>query len=259
MPTPYSQFSIQNQPTAPLPGQVTNAGDAKFVDVPNPARVKQTIAITITAPVLGTTYSLTVEGEVASFVSTGVAADDADLLRDAIEDNIILNGMFDVVDVGAVVTLTTREPGRDFDYLLSAPAVLVAVNTPSSLGTAFEAGRPLFWNSGAPSQTAPAGTTTSNIADRLLGITPRNYNSAARSPSDDAYMQPAGGRVEIMANGCIGVRDGASAAFRDPLYIGVANADVGKFFTTAGADRALLPASFGYWVGPYEVCLRFGR
>lgn len=256
---PYAQIQVGNQPTRPHAGQLTDASRSYCEDLPNPGITFQSVAITVTAPTLGQALTLTANGEAVSVVSTGVAATDGAALRAAAAANPVFRSMFEPSGAGALVTLTGQARAYNIAVEVSLPAVLVAVNTAASEGTTFASGVALFFTSGVPALAPPAGTDATNIVDRLLGITTRRYNVEGTTQANNSGLQPPSPRrVEVLTSGRIGVADGASAAYRDPLYIGT-GANAGRLFNAAGSDRVLMPASFAHWYGPYEVILRYGR
>lgn len=256
---PYAQLGVQPQSTIPAVGQVVNVDEAKFHDFASPAMVKQAYAVTLTAVTIGDVLELGIDemGEKVSRTAlTDVEATEAAAVAVLWNANTQLRGYGEAVAVGAVLTITANVTGYNVEFTNSLPAVMVPALTAGSKGTDFEAGRPIFFTSGLPSQTPPAGTDATNIVDRFVGITPRGYDE--QGTGSEAYKQRAPRRVTTMVRGRIGVRDGATAKYRDPLYIGSAGANIGKFFNAAGADRVLMPASFGHWFGPHEILLRYG-
>lgn len=256
---PYAQLSVQNQSTVPAVGQVVDTARAFFHDFASPSMVAQSYAITVTTVLLGSVLTIGIDevGESVTHTSLDdVEANAAAALALLWNANPLLRGYATASAVGAVLTLTANVTGYDVTFTVNNPAILVGVNTPSSMGTSFRAGRPIFFNAGIPSQTPPAGTDATNIIDRLVGITTRRYDE--QTENDAPYEQKAPRRVEVMTSGRIGVFGGDSAVYRDPLYIG-SGANAGLFFNAAGADRVLVPAHIGHWYARNEVMLRFGR
>jgi hypothetical protein len=257
---PFAQVSVQDQGQLAI-GQVFDTGLNHFEDLPNPGRARQTHAVVITAPVAATTYTITVPALGASlpFVSTGTANTDRDAAIIAWNADPILRSAYVASNGGAgSVLLTAVAFDLDLGITVDAPAVLVVTTTPANAGVNFRAGRPVWQGSGIIQATAPAGTNDTNALNRFVGIVTRRYDEEGTTPSNEPYQQNSPKRVEVITSGRIVVADGDTAAYRDPLYIGV-GANDGLFFNAAGANRALIPAHLGYWSGPHVVNLRYGR
>ena len=203
-------------------------------------------------------------GEVASYTSDGSAtvAEIAAGLAAAWNANPMLAGLGLASAAAAVVTINMRSTndGQDVAVVTSTgatPAHVAIVNTPASLGSVVPYGVLIFKDANGKATTTRPGSGT--IADTLVGISFYQYNSERANSADAPGTQP-GDFVRALRTGGVLVEGGDSAAYNDPVYVGVAgDGEANQLFNAAAGSRELQSKQIMRWVGPNEIEITIGR
>ena len=225
----------------------------------------QSVAITVASAANTTVYAVTEAntGEEASYLSDGSATlvEIAAGLADAWNANPMLLSLGQAVSDGVdEVTIAMRNTadGQDIASVTSTGAgSLTIANTPAAEGSVVPYGVLIYQDAdGKATTTRPASGTIPNV---LLGFSFYEY-AHERTGTNDAPGTPPGYDCRILRTGALLVADGDSAAYNDPVYVGVAaDGEANRLFNAAGGSRELQTKQLMRWLGPNEIEITIGR
>lgn len=254
-----SQFKVDNVRDVGSPGQLADGNP--YVDednVPNAAGANAgvyTVTVGTVSPgdAVGFTESLT--GETVSIAAVTDAATTGPLLADAINANPVFRGLATAVATGAAVAITVS----DIDLALqigSLSNVTLATTTAPAEAADYPFGVPVYLDASGNAVQAYPGNS---IEGDLYGISKRVLNRASSTVGDSTVAADGRTDVVVVRTGRVYVEGGSDAIKNGSVFVGVANADAGKFFTTdSGSDREELPKALATWYGPNCIELKLG-
>lgn len=257
------QFEVREQRDIGVPGQIADGSLLTDEDnLPNAGATASgvdTITVGTVSPADPVSVTESVTGETVSVVADTDAATTGPILAAAINANPILRGLGTAVATGAAVAFTTVDPSVDLTFVAGDNTTVAATTAPSE-GDEFPFGVPVYRDAnGNATQSYPGNSLDGD----LVGISIRALNQEAATPYTSSVAYRARTDVRVLRTGRIYVAGGAgteaaAASAGDPVFIGVQNADDGKFFTTNSADREALSVSLGEWAGPNLIEIKKG-
>lgn len=218
-------------------------------------KAAQEITLEVTGA-LSAAYSVQVEGETVTYVpeSGDDVADIADGLEALLNGNPLIRGLFSAESDGTdTVTLTALLTRVEYDVQVVAGAITLVETTAATDGGVFPVAVAVYVENGLARQ-APSSGTKQNI---IRGVSVFQYDEEQPSVASGADMAyPARFDVLYMRRGVVGVDTAPDAVKGGIVYLGVDNADDGKFFATNSADREPLAATQAEWDGPNRLLLK---